>query len=293
MRRHASLKTLASAISRRAVQYCRPLALMRSSILHVSDIHPAASDNLAGLAHEISSAVKQNNCSPGYIVASGDLGLRGENQQESARFLLTLASDLSLTPTQIICVPGNHDVERANSLTPFHNYSNALYTVTRDSARTVVSPAALYRHADVEFLLINSAHHLNTTYGNVNCDALRRVIAHLSPSTTKVVVVHHNSIPVDENDRSTITNAYEFLTIVSSVGCDVVLHGHQHASLALIIGSRTKLVGVGTVNFVPATNVNNQFNVVDVGKRTLRFRYHADSSTSLGFGNWDREELPW
>jgi uncharacterized protein (DUF885 family) len=58
---------------------------MRSSILHVSDIHPAASDNLEGLAHGISSAVKQNNCSPGYIVASGDLGLRGENQQESAR----------------------------------------------------------------------------------------------------------------------------------------------------------------------------------------------------------------
>jgi 3',5'-cyclic AMP phosphodiesterase CpdA len=266
---------------------------MSLSLLHVSDIHPSASDDLVPLAHEISSTVKRNNCLPTFIVASGDLGLKGSNQQLSAKFLLTLASDLGLGSKQIVCVPGNHDVEKGNFMAPFHNYSNAVYTITKDSARTIASDAALYRHDGMEFLLINSAYHLDIAYGKVNCDALRKTVAELSTTATKIVVVHHNAIPVDENDRSTITNAYEFLTIVSSVGCEVVLHGHQHVSLSLVVGSGTKLVGVGTVNFIPATNVNNQFNVVDVGKRVLRFRYHADSSTSRGVGNWDREELPW
>ncbi|MBB5341448.1 metallophosphoesterase family protein [Tunturiibacter gelidoferens] len=266
---------------------------MSISLLHLSDIHPASSDNLTKLAHEISSAVRRSKCSPTYLVASGDLGLKGNNQQESAKFLLTLASDLGLGPTQIVCVPGNHDIERDNKKNPFQNYSKAIYAITKNSARTVVSPVTLYPVESVEFVLINSAYHLDTTFGRVDCDALRKVMGDLSANTLKIVVVHHNLIPVEEKDRSTIVNAYEFLTIVSSVGCEVVLHGHQHTSLSLIVGSSTKLVGVGTVKFAPATNVNNQFNLIDIGKRVVRFRYHADSSTSRGFGNWDPEEIPW
>ena len=262
-------------------------------LLHVSDIHPAASDNLTQLAHEISGAVGTNGLVPMYIVASGDLGLKGTNQQESARFLLTLAADLNLDRQRIVCVPGNHDVQRDKLSNPFHNYENALYTITKDSTRTSVSSVASERHHDVEFLLVNSAYHLDITFGRVDCDALRRTVKALSPDSKKIVVVHHNSIPSDENDTSTIKNAYEFLTIVSSAGCELVLHGHQHASLSLIVGRRTRLVGVGTVNFLPARNINNQFNIVEVGKRVIRFRYHADSSTSRGVGNWDREDLQW
>jgi 3',5'-cyclic AMP phosphodiesterase CpdA len=266
---------------------------MLISLLHVSDIHPTTSDNLTQLAHEISSAVRTGNCSPTHIVASGDLGLKGNNQKESARFLLTLAADLGLSSTQIVCVPGNHDVEKNNSRAPFEGYSRAVYTVTGDSTRTVVHPASVHRHERVEFVLINSAYHLDTTFGKVDCDALRRVIRDLSADTVKIVVVHHHLIPVAENDRSTVVNAHEFLTLVSSIGCEVVLHGHQHTSLSLTLRGGTKLVGVGTVNFAPARNINNQFNVVEVGRRVLRFRYHSDSSTSQGFGNWDQEELPW
>jgi len=266
---------------------------MSISLLHLSDIHPAAYDNLSRLAQDISSAVKRSNSSPTHVVASGDLGLKGANQKESARFLIAVASNLGLEPSQVICVPGNHDVEKDNPTKPFQSYSKAILAITGDSSRTIVKPVDVYRHRGVEFVLINSAYHLNTTFGRVDCDALRDVVKSLSSTTTKVVVVHHNLIPVSDEDRSTIANAYEVLTIVSSAGCDVVLHGHQHASLSLTVGSSTKLVGVGTVNFPPGTNVNHQFNIVDIGKRVLRFRFHADSSTSEGFGNWDPEELPW
>ena len=266
---------------------------MAISVLHVSDIHPTLSDNLMQLAHEISQAVDSNGCVPTHIVASGDLGLKGTNQEESARFLVTLAEDLKLDRDRIVCVPGNHDVERENLSNPFHNYERALYTITGDSTRTAALAATSYRNGDAEFVLVNSAYHLDIAFGKVDCDALRRTVQRLSSDATKIVVVHHNSIPVDEGDPSTIKNAYEFLTIVSSTGCEVLLHGHQHASLSLTVGSQTKLVGVGTVNFLPARNVNNQFNIVEVGKRVIRFRFHADSSTARGVGNWDCEDLGW
>lgn len=262
-------------------------------ILHVSDLHPEPAHNLSGLAPTIFAAVKGVRVSPDYVVASGDLGNKGQNQRMSGKFLLELASKFGLSKEQIVCVPGNHDVQKTQPLTPFHNYSAALYEITKDSKRSAVKSVDLYRHRNVEFLLVNSAYHLETEYGRVDCDELRNVVANSSADKSKVVVVHHNSIPVSEHDRSTIINAYEFLTIISSMSCGVVLHGHQHLSLSLIVGPQTKLVGAGTLNFTPSRNVNNQFNVVDVGKSVFRFRYHADSSTSQGFGNWDSERLTW
>ncbi len=261
---------------------------MGSSILHISDIHPRPGDNLGRLAESIAYAAKTFKIS--FLVASGDLGYQGQNQRTAAQWLRELADKIKVPKERIICVPGNHDIDKSRLEDPFGGYSQALFQLLESSERTQVRNASRYVCDDHEFLLVNSAYHLDTTYGMVDCDGIRGVLRDRRPEVAKrVAVVHHNPISVAKSDSSTIANAYEFLRIISDAGYDVILHGHQHIAMSLRVGEKTRLAGVGSVNFEPGRNINNQFNIVEVA-RVIRFRFHADSTSSSGMGNWDWTE---
>jgi predicted phosphodiesterase len=238
--------------------------IMVSSILHISDIHPRSGDNLGRLADGIANAVKDFKV--GFLVASGDLGYRGKNQEVAAQWLHKLAEMLRIPKEGIIRVPGYHDIEKGRlerSEDPFSNYSQALFQLLENSKRIGAEAVSSHAYED------------------------------RTSASRKVAVVHHNPIPVVESDRSTIVNSYEFLRLISSAGYDVLLHGHQHIALSLHIGHKTRLVGVGSVNFRPYTNTNNQFNIVEIGRRVVHFNFHADSTAGSGMGNWDGREEVW
>jgi|SRR5882724_7818025 len=267
---------------------------MESAILHISDIHPRSGDNLGRLAEAIASAAKDFKV--GFLVASGDLGYQGQNQEIAARWLRKLADMIRVPKERIICVPGNHDVEKGRLErleNPFSSYSQALFQLLEDSKRIGADAVSSYVCDDHEFLLVNSAHHLNTDYGMVDCEAVKRVLSDQPPASRKIAVVHHNPISVIESDRSTIVNAYEFLRLISGAGYDVLVHGHQHIAMSLQVGHKTRLAGVGSINFRPWPNTNNQFNIVEIGKRVVRFCFHADSTSASGMGNWDGKEEAW
>lgn len=265
---------------------------MAISLLHISDIHPEVTDDLVRLAVSMSKSVQAHRFAPNFIVASGDLGLKGGNHILAGDFLRHLAEKLGVARSNVVCVPGNHDIQINNLTSPFQGYSQAVYRATGDSQLTSTERAWVYRCGEAEFLLINSAHHLDHKYGMVDCDAIRTAISELSPNSTRIAVVHHHQIPIDSVDRSTIANSYELLTLLSSNNFAAVLHGHQHVSLSLKVGP-TKLIGVGTLNFPPGRNINNQFNIVELGSRVTKFLYHADSSTIMGVGDWDPKDLAW
>jgi 3',5'-cyclic AMP phosphodiesterase CpdA len=264
-------------------------------ILHISDIHPRPGDNVRRLAESI--AVATDTFRIGFLVASGDLGYQGQNQRAAAQWLGDLADKILVPRERIICIPGNHDIDKGRLERledAFGGYSQALFQLLKSSERAQVKNASRYIYDDHEFLLVNSAYHLDTTFGMVDCDGIRGLLRDRRPNvTTRVAVVHHNPISVEKSDRSTIANAYEFLRIVSDAGYDVLLHGHQHIAMALRVGEKTRLAGVGSVNFEPGRNINNQFNIVEVGGRVVRFRFHADSTSTSGMGNWDSAEEPW
>jgi 3',5'-cyclic AMP phosphodiesterase CpdA len=268
---------------------------MGSSILHLSDIHPQPGDDLRQLAQGIADAVKLFKID--FLVVSGDLGYQGQNHRLSVHWLRELGEKLGVQIERIICIPGNHDIDKRhldNFDQAFRDYSRALLELFGKTGREAVSPASIYVYEDHEFLLINSVYHLDITHGMVDCAFIRKLIRDKEVvQGTKIAIVHHNPIPVIKGDRSTVVNAYEFLRIVSDAGYDVLLHGHQHIEMSLRVGEKTRLAGVGSVNFEPDRNINNQFNVVEVGKRIVRFRFHADSMSKLQMGNWNSTEEPW
>src|SRR3989442_2979244 len=265
---------------------------MSPSLLHISDIHPVAGQDLGALADDIHSAVG-NHFEIGFLVVSGDLGCQGRNQELAARFITRLARKFGIGSESIICVPGNHDLQLNQPHSPFELYSQAVFKVVGDAARAQAQNASRYLSGKNEFLLLNSAFHLTKDYGRVDCKALRGLLDSSSDSSTRIAVVHHHPIPVEDPDRSSIVNAYELLRLISDAGYDVLLHGHRHMAMSLHIGTKTLLAGVGSVNFTPKKNINNQFNVIDVGKKVARFRYQADSTKAGRVGRWELEEEPW
>src|SRR5438046_627998 len=109
---------------------------MGSPILHISDIHPRPGDNLRLLAETIADATKAFKI--GFLVASGDLGYQGQNQEIAAQWLRELADKIKVPKERIICVPGNHDVDKGRIERledPFGGYSRALIELLESSER--------------------------------------------------------------------------------------------------------------------------------------------------------------
>jgi 3',5'-cyclic AMP phosphodiesterase CpdA len=112
-------------------------------------------------------------------------------------------------------------------------------------------------------------------------------------STQKIAVVHHHCIPFDETDPSHIANAYSLLTYLEAHGFSALLHGHRHIAMTLRLQT-LRIVGVGSVNYPPTTNINNQFNLIEPGKQILRFRFIADAPSASGKdGDWVCRKDDW
>lgn len=266
-------------------------------ILHISDVHGRPGFDSARLAEGIAQAVYDANGAPDFLVVSGDLGFKGAHQDIGSNFVRELARNLSLPSDRIVVCPGNHDLElnrRERGDDPFHSYKKAVFEIFRHTDRAVASPAWCHSSEGVDFFVINSSSHHDHSHGKVNIGELARLLGNPRTAGLRIVIVHHHAIPVLEEDRSAIVNAYEFLCLLVNTGIDLLLHGHHHMALSLIVGKRVKMVGVGSVNYPPEQNLNNQFNLLTVGKQIVRFRYTGDALNSKGrLGAWKPIVEPW
>ncbi|MFQ5799836.1 MAG: metallophosphoesterase family protein, partial [Bacteroidota bacterium] len=237
--------------------------------------------------------IQQEGFEPYFLVVSGDLGYKGSDHERGSQFVSAVARLLKIPCRRIVCCPGNHDIQLTQKEQPFQNYMKAAFGVLEESTRVSVSPVTCYQCEGVNLFIINSCYHLDHRYGKIHAEELRKKIKEGDSSGPRIAVVHHHSIPVFDGDTSAIVNAYEFLSILVDSGFDLVLHGHHHIALSLTVGNRTKLVGVGSVNYPPERNLNNQFNILEFGVRVCRFRYVADASGRGILGAWKSEVTPW
>lgn len=237
-----------------------------------------------------------------YLLCCGDIVDKGNERvyaEKAEQVFDEMRRLLEPWKVEFIFVPGNHDlctdtadkkrfgcIEKMfrssirgknnvdeKTLNRFQNF------ITQYNTRIDVinNNVILYETPDIDFLLLNSVYHKDHTYGKFDLELLNRRISESRKPI--VVVMHHTLMNRYEDDRSSITNGYDFLNQMETHNVIGVLHGHTHGYSNILIGNNCRVIGVGSL-FKYFPNCNNQFNIINVGANridsVINYRYSAD-----------------
>lgn len=250
----------------------------RSSILHLSDLHfgpdydflvqgeTAAIGNSRRtltqcIVDDLARVGAQDDIAA--ILVTGDFTTRGDWSAQIRTQILSefssLRAALGIGQNQIIAVPGNHDIIRAND------------TSTLDPAKLAVSKQATYEHelqyrtfceelmgrrwmetlnyvrrlrlsqADVLIGVLNSCTIVQTDWteygyiGESGIDALQELGAEsIERPTYKIMALHHHLLPVtnvatlNKKGISLSVDAPRILDAAQRAGIQLAVHGHEH-----------------------------------------------------------------
>lgn len=249
-------------------------------IFQISDLHldenfkmEEYSDMLEKMANVIEHESK--NMKNIYIVCCGDIVNKGEPKEYGNSaisvfdFFKTKFKDKTI---EFICVPGNHDLCN-NKFKDFQTFFSRYNTGINFNTNNV----SIYETPFLDYLLLNTTFHKDITYGNIDLIQLKQ---HLDKtSKPAIIIMHHTLMSRYPNDRSGITNAYEFLKQLENKRVIGILHGHTHGYSDLLVGGECRVIGVGSL-FAYFKNCNNQFNVIEIGPKSIdcveNYRYHFD-----------------
>jgi len=235
--------------------------IVNGNILHLSDIHfgvdfgfPLISSSSSGL--NLIDAIKnyfqyKNKIKIGLIVVSGDLSSRGDMgilQGPAIEFLRSLCEVFQINNTQVIIVPGNHDIPLKDASFHDYNHENSFRLFLKEfyGETKEINGYEKFITEDglkIDILRLNSARLRNkeeSNFGYVGWDDYRYLIEENSnePEAIKVAVLHHHLIPVPTEERlkpdypygsiSVTLDAGKVIDGLHFYGFDIVLHGHQH-----------------------------------------------------------------
>lgn len=252
------------------------------TIIQLSDLHFGAGsqnphpsgelvDQVSGLAAALNNPV---------VLASGDITFKASEQGyvEAGLFFDRLRQATRLDRNRFLFCPGNHDCHAKTHFASFDAFS---YRMRRDDACTFSKRTLRTVAIDgLTVLLLNSAYHLDHSFGLVDEAALRAVQLP-SPENT-LAVSHHHVVPTHRNDASTTRNAYALLTVLDEKRVPLLLHGHQHLTRGLPIGSTpVHVFGVNSFNFAYPGG-QNAVGIVEWNGEGLRFQRRIYISDGLG-----------
>ena len=258
---------------------------MTTTLLHISDPH--FGDPNAVLSRQevkqVLGALLGETGRDVSVVLSGDISFKGqvEGYAEAQQALLDVFDEERVQRDRFIVCPGNHDVVKlATSALPFEAFDawsaglrrDKRCTFSNDSCRRFTSP-------EVDFLLINSAHHGDIGFGLVDLQKMDAVLADMDAAPIqdlpRIAVLHHHLVPFSREDTSTTRNAHQVLTRLAGHGFSLVLHGHQHALLELGMGAGSmKVHGVSSFRYSTPGFVNGATVYrIDESKRVTAEHY--------------------
>ena len=252
-------------------------------IIQLSDLHIKNDSNIDEIKNkidklhmEIIKVVKNDElmifCICGDII---DTGL-SEGFEQAKEVIEYLKSKFDKYQYRIEVVPGNHDLCN-KSLNEFDIFiaenCDCDYKYNKNSV--IVSP-----YEDFNLILLNSSYHKNYESGEID---LRNLETKLLKEKDKdnIIVMHHTIISECKNDKSGITDAYNFINLLKKYKTSALIHGHTHGYSDITIADNCKVIGVGPL-LKHEEDINNQFNIIDLKvskiNEVLNYRYSKDTN---------------
>lgn len=280
-------------------------------ILHISDLHFGAdsfasfsrpeSDIKSSIINIIKDTLENDFKIKKIVVAiGGDILNRGNADQygEALTFFEKLRGSLVGFTLNFILCPGNHDLKNSGhkDFSLFNRFSTKL-TNSMEFIFNKTNSVRLFEMYNYSFILINTQYHLKHEFGLINHEHFEEVAA--KANHPLIILLHHNLIPIHQENLSTVRNSYPFLDDCISLGnVRMILHGHVHSSFMIKIGVEDKtfpIIGVGALLPELGGNYNNQFNIYQLNQSQIRtatcYRIFADSIKTSKLGVWPQKLL--
>jgi 3',5'-cyclic AMP phosphodiesterase CpdA len=217
---------------------------------------------------------------PDHIACTGDLcnvGLPSE-WKTSRVFLEGLGP-----PESVSFVPGNHDAYVPGSLEGVLAECGAW--TTGDDGASAIFPY-LRRRGPVAIVGLSSAiptapFVASGRLGKVQVSAAEKLLADLAPQGCfRLVLIHHPPHVGGAKAGRNLTDAARFEAMISRVGAELVIHGHNHVgSLAWLEGptGRVPVVGAPSASSRGGTLVQGaEYNMYSIGKDDTGFLLSAE-----------------
>lgn len=232
---------------------------------------------LAGLVADIAAQ------KPDHIALTGDLvniSLPDEFARAS-RWLATLG-----TPDRVTIVPGNHDVYVATQWRESLGRWGAYIAGDGQplAADFKVFPT-LRRRGPVALVGLNSGlpkppFFATGTLGEAQIASAEKLLAELGrEGVCRVVMIHHPPLTT-ESPFKRLTDAAAFQAMIRRVGCEIVLHGHNHRSeVARIMGPQgaVPVVGVTSASAAPGSKYGRaRYHLIGIERGTSGWRIAVD-----------------
>lgn len=235
-------------------------------ILHLSDLHfgsqhayaiPNTKSGIIGRQPLIDSicrdlAVQNIHLSEvALVLITGDLTCTANAQEfnEAFRFTEELKQRFGLSAGQIVCVPGNHDIEWINqegilnedAELNYRNFMRRIYNCEAEDSLIRINEFFISGKKIAVFAL-NSCRiesHQTAGIGYVGNEQMQFVEDFINSNPDleyKIVILHHHLLPVNyteaysstQKNVSILLDSEALMQILISCGVQTVLHGHQH-----------------------------------------------------------------
>jgi 3',5'-cyclic AMP phosphodiesterase CpdA len=245
---------------------------------------------------------------PDHLALTGDLSnvaLEGE-----WRAALAWIDMSGVAPDRVTVIPGNHDAYVA-SVTEARSFERLFAPYMTNEL-----PAVKDQHADggvpadypfVQFrgdlarVGVSSAVPTGDlgAWGRIGDAQLARLEALLAApelaGKTRVVLIHHPPVIHKDGEHRNLRDRAAFVALLSRVGADLVLHGHDHqderATLAGPSGRPIPVVGAGSASYGGSAEKRARYNVYEIDRGTITLVCRAHDESKDAFTEVRRERL--
>lgn len=234
-------------------------------------------------------------CLCGDIIDSKGMKVGNSNEIEArykkAESLITKFKDKIKKEYKVYvkCCPGNHDATHMDDLMGF---VLAVDDVSLPKEKLEKCYTIEVEGLETKIIFVNSCKGNQHEKGCIDYDALEKELLVLGQNTKKIIVLHHTVMSMFEEDSSPIRNAAKLTNLIDEYNVIGVLHGHIHGREILSLGkNQCKIIGTGALFSRNNTNVNSQFNIIELKNniflKILNCRYLADG----GNEPWDIKDV--